>query len=189
MANTYFTADLHFDHTNIIEYCKRPWGNANYMNEGLIKNYNARVQPEDTCYFLGDIGFCHAEYLYALLKRMNGRKILIFGNHDNVIRKNRELFEGIFEEMHDFLEVKVKDERLILCHYPLLAWPRGIMLHGHCHGTAVYPRNNFGDKRILDVGVDCHGYAPIGLDTVRSKVDTRINNLPEDEKKYYLKAK
>jgi calcineurin-like phosphoesterase family protein len=186
---TYFTADLHFGHTNIIQYCNRPWANAYEMDEGLIRNYNRVVGPEDTCYFLGDMAFCDAPYLRHLLQRMHGRKILIFGNHDGVIRKHIELFDDVFDEYHEFVEINVDKNHLVLCHYPLLAWPRGIMLHGHCHGTAVYPKNNFGAKRILDVGVDCHGYAPIGIATILRKTEGVKNELPEDEKKFYLKAK
>lgn len=186
---TYFTADPHFGHNNIIKYCNRPFANVYEMDEKLIANYNRVVGPEDTCYFLGDLGFCEAAYLRGLLKRMYGRKILVFGNHDNVIRKNLELFNDVFAEFHELVEISVDKQRLVLCHYPLLAWPRGIMLHGHCHGTAKYPDNNYGDKRILDVGVDCHGYAPIGIPTILRYVEPRVNNLPEDEKKFYLKAK
>ena len=185
MADTYFTADLHFGHENIIKYCNRPFENADKMNAMLIEFYNARVGVNDTCYFLGDIGFCGANELAGFLKRMNGRKILIFGNHDTIIRKNRPLFEKIFDAMHELLELKMDGQRYVLCHYPMLAWPRGIMLHGHCHGTAVYPKAGL---PILDVGVDCHGYAPINAQAVKASVASTPALDPE-EAGYYLKAR
>ena len=44
----YFSADQHFSHANIIKYCKRPFNNAQHMNETLIKNWNSVVKPMDT---------------------------------------------------------------------------------------------------------------------------------------------
>lgn len=43
----YVTSDTHFNHENIIKYCKRPYENANKMNESLIKNWNKVVKKED----------------------------------------------------------------------------------------------------------------------------------------------
>lgn len=190
--NTFFTADLHFGHANIIDYCRRPFRNVDHMNEMLIENYNRVVGVNDKCYILGDVGFMKVDALYALLCRLNGRKVLIAGNHDEKIMENREMFCAVFEEIHEFLQIRVNDVRFVLCHYPLLAWPRGIMLHGHCHGTAKYPTNNYGAKHILDVGVDCHGWRPITADEAQYRATHgrgAVNELPEDEKKYYLRAK
>lgn len=51
----FFTADLHFWHENIIQYCQRPFASADEMNSALISNWNARVTPDDTVYILGDV--------------------------------------------------------------------------------------------------------------------------------------
>jgi calcineurin-like phosphoesterase family protein len=53
----YFTADLHFWHKNVIEYCNRPWQDVPSMNEGLINNWNEVVHAGDTVYILGDFSF------------------------------------------------------------------------------------------------------------------------------------
>lgn len=50
----WFTSDTHFDHANVIEYCKRPFSNVEEMNEAMIRNWNKRVMPEDTIFHLGD---------------------------------------------------------------------------------------------------------------------------------------
>jgi calcineurin-like phosphoesterase family protein len=46
----FFTADTHFNHDNIIEYCNRPFKNAEEMNDTLIINWNSVVGEHDTVY-------------------------------------------------------------------------------------------------------------------------------------------
>ena len=40
---TYFTADQHFGHQNIIGYCDRPFHSVGEMNAVLVANWNAVV--------------------------------------------------------------------------------------------------------------------------------------------------
>ena len=54
MADIYFTADTHFNHENILDYCRRPYNNIQEMNEALVENWNKTVKKEDTVYHLGD---------------------------------------------------------------------------------------------------------------------------------------
>ena len=44
---TWFTADTHFGHTNIIKYYSRPFATEREMDEVLIANWNAIVQKND----------------------------------------------------------------------------------------------------------------------------------------------
>ena len=82
MGNVWFTSDPHFGHANIISYCARPYTDVNHMNEMLILNWNAVVQPEDTVYVLGDFSMS-LTYMETVTPRLNGKKILICGNHDH----------------------------------------------------------------------------------------------------------
>jgi hypothetical protein len=50
-------ADTHFDHTNIIRYCHRPFPNVQAMNRALVDNWNRTVDSHDRVYFLGDLTF------------------------------------------------------------------------------------------------------------------------------------
>jgi len=45
---TWFTADLHFGHRNIIECCNRPFADVDAMNCALIQNWNQVVSDDDT---------------------------------------------------------------------------------------------------------------------------------------------
>lgn len=63
------------------------------MNQILIQNYNAVVHKNDTVYILGDISHhLPMESANELIGKLNGKKILVKGNHDknmilNCLRK------------------------------------------------------------------------------------------------------
>ncbi len=85
----FFTSDLHFNHANVIKYCDRPFKNKEEMNAAMIKYHNSIVTPEDTVYILGDFALNHnraCEYV----KQLNGKIILIAGNHDPVHEMHRK---------------------------------------------------------------------------------------------------
>ncbi len=164
----FFTSDTHFNHSNIIKYCGRPFADCNHMEEGLIERWNEVVKPEDDVYHLGDFAFCGTNKALEILHQLNGRIFLIRGNHDNFSQEVRDQFEWV----KDYYRLTVKNffggkteynARIVLCHYPIESWD-GMShgswhLHGHCHGSLK--RNNLGKR--LDVGVDCHHYYPLSF--------------------------
>ena len=176
MKKTWFTSDTHFSHANIIKYCNRPFNSAQEMDEALIRNWNLRVQPDDTIYHIGDFAFVDGPKLIRILERLNGRKILVHGNHDKPVKSSQQARE-MFEQCADYLEIYVQDptvigakQHIVLCHYAMLVWNKSHhmswMLHGHSHGSLTYPYK----ARILDVGVDSHSYAPISYEEVKQKM-------------------
>lgn len=86
----WFTSDLHMWHSNILKYNpNRPWTEVQEMNEGLIRNWNSLIKPEDTVYCLGDFSFNFRSIeLYS--NRLNGSKFLCPGNHDFVHSYNKK---------------------------------------------------------------------------------------------------
>ena len=86
--NIWLTSDCHFSHTNILDYCSRPFSNIEEMNEHLIRKYNQFVRPDDVLYILGDIGFDKVPQIRAIIQKLNCKHvILIRGNHDCVDEK------------------------------------------------------------------------------------------------------
>ena len=76
-SRVFFTSDTHFNHTNIIRFCNRPFKDVVHMNETIISNWNRVVGPEDIVFHLGD--FClggSAEWV-NVLNRLNGKIYLI----------------------------------------------------------------------------------------------------------------
>ena len=51
---TWFTADLHLGHSNIIDYCGRPFANVDAMSRALIDNWNQAIAEDDTIWVIGD---------------------------------------------------------------------------------------------------------------------------------------
>ena len=76
-------SDTHFNHARIIDYCNRPYANVKEMDEDMIKKWNETVSNSDVVLHCGDFGLGNKEYISSIVKRLNGKKILILGNHDN----------------------------------------------------------------------------------------------------------
>lgn len=163
----YFTSDTHFGHTNVIRYNRRPFETAEEMDEALIRNWNSRVEPEDDIFILGDLTLKGPGAANALLPRLQGRKYLIRGNHDQFADRltfRREYFQWI----RDYYELEVQGRFYILCHFPFLSWngmnEGSFQLHGHQHNRPDYNLYNRGMGRAqLDVGVDAWNMAPVSL--------------------------
>ena len=171
VPQTFFTSDIHFWHKNIIDFCKRPFGSVEHMNEQLIKNHNMIVGKQDHVWYLGDLSFGTYDQTAECLDQLNGIKHLIVGNHDRKGRAeklfNRD-WEKWFVEKHDYLRLKIGEHRFAVCHFPFASWERGyINLHGHLHSLAGY-KNKW---RQYDVGVDANNYAPVHIADVIKRAE------------------
>ncbi|GBQ11255.1 metallophosphoesterase [Komagataeibacter rhaeticus] len=149
---TWFTADLHFGHESIIRHCHRPFVGVAEMDAVLAANWNARVQPDDDVWCLGD--FCWRD-VARYGARLSGRKHLVTGNHDG---------DGVrdwlgWASVQPYRELKLAGRRVVLFHYPIAEWNgffRGaVHLYGHVHGSRPATSTS------CDVGVDCWHYAPV----------------------------
>ena len=189
----YFTSDCHFGHKNSIQYCNRPFESVEDMDKGLIERWNDVVKQDDEVWQLGDFTFHHnIEKIIHIIERLNGRKNAIIGNHDQVIKKNRQLLldRGLFREIVDRKELTAVDDgvkhKIILDHYPGRSWNYSShgswQLHGHVHGTM----EPYG--RSVDVGVDAPWvtgeapYRPLSYTEIAEYMKTRPL-LNEFEKK------
>ena len=92
MKNSWFIADTHFSHSNIIRYCNRPFASTDEHDRILIENWNRCVKPEDDVYFLGDFCFKSRELAERLRKQLRGRIFFIEGNHDSAARAIKHTF-------------------------------------------------------------------------------------------------
>ena len=167
MTKTYITSDLHFGHKNIMSFCPvtraRFRNDVAYMNEAMVEEWNAKVEPDDLVYILGDVAFLPAQKAAEYMHRCNGRKILIQGNHDRKIL-NDPGFRGCFEEIHHYLDINYDGHKCVMFHYPIAEWDqmhRGALhFHGHLHGGA----SGLEKYRALDVGMDSTGEIVMSLD-------------------------
>jgi calcineurin-like phosphoesterase family protein len=79
MSNVRFIGCLHLGHKSIAKY--RGFEDEFEHDEHLIKNWNSVVNKRDLTYILGDITMETDKHYYQL-DRLNGRKIVVLGNHD-----------------------------------------------------------------------------------------------------------
>lgn len=166
MPQVWFTADTHYDHKAMVkDAAGRGWRHISSrtngfktleeMNETLIEAWNTVVYPGDHVYHLGDFAFANAARIEEILLRLTGQIHLVFGNHDKTIRQSR--FLKYLASAQDYKKIKVGDQKVVLCHYPLITWEGchygSWHLHGHSHGNLVLPSPMDLAPRI-DVGVD-----------------------------------
>lgn len=150
----HFCSDLHFGHKNVIKYSNRPFSSAEEMDEAMITNWNRVVSPNDTVHHLGDFAFAKIDRVKAILKRLNGRKCFVNGNHDKVIKEHKhELLDGGFiDSLHDYREIYVDKQFIVLFHYGCRVWNKShhgaFHLYGHSHGS-LPPHG-----KSVDVGAD-----------------------------------
>jgi calcineurin-like phosphoesterase family protein len=179
MNRTWFTADLHLGHPNIIRRCDRPYRGIAQMNADLVLRWNRVVADDDTVWVLGDVGAAAA---LPLVRFLRGTKRLISGNHDHCWPGNGPLARSTrlvylvagFATIHTAAEIQLGGERVVLSHFPyegdsqgedrFVAWrPRdegGWIVHGHVH--TEWRRRG----RMINVGVDVWDYAPVAEDTL-----------------------
>lgn len=140
------------------------------MNDALITYWNEVVKHEDTVYILGDFAFTGAPKKVEIARRLNGKKKIVLGNHDDkspshwarcdfeVIEQGMTEFgfnvshfpykDTIFDE-RDFGGRQLKDDG---------NW----LLHGHVHrGWKV-------NGRMINVGVDVWNLRPVSLEAIKS---------------------
>jgi calcineurin-like phosphoesterase family protein len=154
----FFTADTHFGHENIVKYCGRPFKNAHQMDKTIIERYNAVVGPTDTCYFLGDFSMSgNPEVIERYVKKLNGKKILVLGNHDRL--KPFTYVDLGFASVHTSLIMTLL-HRVICVHDPAPACDAHYShrwLVGHVHGLF----KDLDRGRVTNVGVDVWGFFPV----------------------------
>lgn len=161
--NTFFTSDNHFSHKNILKYCNRPFSDIDEMNQEITSRWNAIVPNDGIVFSLGDFAFCKIDQIIEILRELNGTKIMVGGNHDGEIWKNRHklLDDGYVKEIVPYKEVNIGGQFICMFHYGCRVWNRSHrgswLLYGHSHNT-LPPLG-----KSVDVGVDSTsilGYAP-----------------------------
>lgn len=176
----FWIADTHAGHRNIIKYCNRPFSNVREMDDLMVKNWNSVVGPDDLVWHLGDVAFCCTlDYALNFMKRLNGRKHLILGNHDDLALEMNNVRPGTWQLIDKMFEIKTNDQLIVMCHYPMNVWHHAYkgswQLYGHVHGT------NQNHGKSIDVGVDCWNFTPVSFDQLetamaRKKVSEVIHN-------------
>ena len=159
-------SDPHFGHENIIKYCDRPFQNADEMDETIIMNWNNTVSKEDTIYMLGDWAFGRGslEKLAVYLPMLNGKIIMVRGNHDHQ-HTNWYKEHGVFEVHSGEKWVYSYPRHIMFSHRPYPTKSPWINIHGHTHNLL-----HIKDSIYVNVCVEAINYTPVDLDELIAKV-------------------
>lgn len=182
MSDIFFTSDTHFSHTNTWALFKtedglplRPFTSTEEMDEFMIEQWNKTVKPSAHVYHLGDISMKRPRLVDHVLKRLNGHKRLIRGNHD--IFHTKEYLE-YFDEIYG---IRVMDN-IIFTHIPIHPTSAGRFsanVHGHIHNPgpnlpAVVRLGHDGkflpDMPYINITVEHTNYRPINLAEVKELI-------------------
>lgn len=157
-----------------------------------------RTRPEDAAWsvilHLGDVALGPIEESIALTARLNGRRLLVPGNHDRVspatqskraIERFLPMYEAAgWEILPEVIEGTRRGYGILASYYPYAGdsqeqdrhtshrprWDDGTpLLHGHTHARDHGPNGHQ-----FHVGLDAHDFAPIPF----SVIDGRIQSLP-----------
>lgn len=180
----FFTSDYHINHFNIIKYCNRPFKNVDEMNEEIIARHNAVVKKDDTVYNLGDFIF-NIDNEKGIVRRLNGKQILIYGNHDSIHPANKRFkdkdqqfkihIRAGWTEVAIEKTLTLKGGKVVRLHHMPYRNEEDVkerhhlhrlkddavpLLHGHVHTeykTSLTKRGTV----MINVGVDVWGFTPV----------------------------
>lgn len=176
MPNIWVTSDTHFNHKNILNFTDyegnkvRPFSSVEEMNEVLIERWNEVVKPGDKIYHLGDVFFGPKEWIEDNWHKLNGKKRLVVGNHDDILYiAQQRMFEKIelwrmFSEFNLLLtHVPVHNSTLYERRFKNAPMLPMINVHGHIHSNAS-PAGPY-----VCACVEQTDYRPINIEELRVK--------------------
>lgn len=172
MTKTWFISDTHFGHANILKYDERPFADLEEMQEEIIKRWNKKVKNGDTVWFLGDFAFTNKkDYIQPILKRLNGIKNIVMGNHDT---KSPQFYRDCgFNEAYN--HPIILRNFFILSHEPMFITQNMpyFNIYGHVHNHPAYINKT---ENTCCVCCSRWNYEPIRIDEfdkyVASHIDT-----------------
>jgi calcineurin-like phosphoesterase family protein len=140
------------------------------MDEAMVTAWNERVRPNDKVYHLGDVVMSRKSL--AIMRRLNGDKVLIRGNHD--IFKDTDYREH-FRELRAYHVMN----GMILSHIPIHEESLGRFgtnIHGHTHANRVM-KDGVVDTRYHCVCVEQTDFAPILFEDVIKRIEAEGGSI------------
>jgi calcineurin-like phosphoesterase family protein len=171
MNNVFFISDLHFGHFNVIEYSNRPFITAIEMDKALIKNWNKTIKSTDKIFVLGDFSFYNKEKTKTIVEKLNGKKVLIMGNHDRAHSVSWWKEVG-FQDVYEF--PLIYKEIFILSHVPFHIIDNNIHglvnIHGHLHDN----KGIYNEAFYYNASVEVNNYKPINFLEIQKYFNVKL---------------
>lgn len=175
MSKIWVTSDWHFCHDRDFIYKPRGFSSVEEMNEMIIENHNKVVSPFDEVYCLGDCMLMNNEKGLDFIKKLNGKKYILRGNHDTEVRIREYASLQDVKYLGYATVLNYKKQKFYLSHYPAIcsdydcsSKETTFNLCGHRH-----TRNMFLDLdkgAILHVELDTNDCYPWSLDEIMERI-------------------
>ena len=185
----FFIGDTHFSHKNIIKYCNRPFTSIEEHDKTLIERWNEIIPEDGIVFHLGDFAFASEGYIKSILEQLNGKKYLIFGNHDwKTMTKN--ICVRYFEDVSQQMVIRIDNKVIYLNHFPFLCFSgswKGLdaswQIFGHVHSGQNsdsgldHQRLNILFPTQFDCGVDHNNFYPYSYEEIKEIIDEQMMSL------------
>lgn len=156
--------DTHWGHNNIVKFVDhegnkiRPWDDILAMEEAMVELWNETVSPNDYVIHLGDVAINRSGY-DRVMPRLNGKKILVMGNHDT-------FHMSTYLEHFQHVTGMITANRCVMTHAPIHTDSVnrfGINVHGHLHSNRVLDKDGFPNHRYLCLSAERTVFKPVDL--------------------------
>jgi calcineurin-like phosphoesterase family protein len=179
MYNIFLLGDPHLSHQGMIMFKRddgsplRPFATIEEHDEKMIANWNSVVRPVDKVYILGDL-VMKAKKQIPIMNRLNGKKVLIKGNHDIGELK---VYLPYFYDIRAFHVL----DNFAITHIPIhpdcLGRFRG-NIHAHTHQRSMMmldgDKFRVEDPRYFCVSAEQINYTPIEWNDLRKKFYAKL---------------
>ncbi len=181
MSKIWLTSDFHFGHNREFIWKARGYSSIEEMNEIQIEKFNSLVQSDDVVYILGDLMLGDNDKGIECLRRLNGNKYFVRGNHDTDTRVRLYTDEqnANLTFLGDATTLKYRKYHFYMSHYPALTGnlekeslhQMTLNLFGHTHQST-----NFYEDRpyMYHVGIDSHDGYPVLLDNIIEEMKNKV---------------
>ncbi|AYN57754.1 metallophosphoesterase [Arthrobacter phage DrManhattan] len=184
MSKVFFHSDWHFNHEFVAE--TRGFDSAAEHDDVLLEAINSTVTKRDHIYVLGDLFMGSVTNGLDKIRRVNGVKHLVLGNHDPGHPMHRKSiphtkrFLDVFDSVSLHEQIRLPGGRkVLLSHFPYegdhddrpdryrqwrLRDEGEWLIHGHVHDTWTLR------DRQVNVGVD-KWLSPVSADLMATLID------------------
>lgn len=159
----WFISDVHFGHRALLQTERNEFKDTEEHDNFIVDSINKYVKKTDRLYILGDVGN------FEVIKRLNGYKVLIAGNHDKVTNKYAlKYFDEFYKNPIYY------NRKILLSHYPHPVPPHILNIHGHLHGAILDSPNHY------NVSAAMIEYKPLS----HKDLQTLSQRLPEENNSF-----
>lgn len=172
MTKRFIIGDNHFGDPRILRYCRSDMFNTvTEMDNYMLTKWNDTVKAKDIVFINGDLSRYTEESDYKFIQNLNGKKILIRGNHDTM-SDDIYLRNGIFK-VYDY---PIMYDFLLISHVPFFVNDNTPFanVYAHIHNNRNY--NKYSANGYC-TSVEVNDYIPVDIDIILKSISSERKQL------------